>query len=90
MNINEVLDKIGQNEAAVVREHVILVGLSKVSRYEAECAGFKKKYGENLNSFQTRIEKQKHTEDFSQEDDLMDWQYADAALKWWRSQIEEL
>ena len=29
-------------------------------------------------------------EDFEQEDDLMDWEFAKAALNWWQSRISEL
>jgi hypothetical protein len=28
------------------------------------------------------------TEDFDLEDDLLDWQYADAALQWWQSCVQ--
>ena len=90
MSIFEILDKTGQTESAVLREHLILTGLAKLSRYEAECGYFEKKYGESLKSFEERINRKSQEEDFAQEDDLMDWEYADAALKWWRSQLEEL
>jgi len=29
-------------------------------------------------------------EDFSREDDLLDWEYANAALRWWKNRIEDL
>lgn len=90
MSINEILDKTGQTESMVLREHLILTGLAKLSRYEAECSLFEKKYGESLESFKERVNQKLQREDFAQEDDLMDWEYADAALKWWRSQLEDL
>ncbi|MBC8434272.1 MAG: hypothetical protein H8D96_20375 [Desulfobacterales bacterium] len=90
MSIIEVLNKTGQTESTVLREHLILTGLAKLSRYEAECALFEKKYGEALESFKERLNQKHQEEDFALEDDLMDWEFADAALKWWRSQIEEL
>ena len=90
MSISEVLNKTGQTESMVLREHLILTGLAKLSRYEAECLHFEKKYGETLESFKERLSRKQQEEDFVQEDDLMDWEFADAALKWWRSQLEEL
>jgi len=90
MSINEILEKTGQTESMVLREHLILTGLAKLSSYEAECSLFEKKYGESLESFKERLSRKRQEEDFAQEDALMDWEYADAALKWWRSQLEDL
>lgn len=90
MSITEVLDKTGQTEASVLREHIILTGMAKLSRYEAECALLEKKYGESLDIFKKRIREKQEHEDFAKEDDLMDWEYADAALKWWLSQLEDI
>lgn len=90
MSISEVLDKTGRTESMVLREHLILTGFAKLSRYEAECALFEKKYGESLESFRELVNRRRQEEDFAQEDDLMDWEYTDAALKWWRAQLEEL
>jgi len=90
MSISEILNKTGQTESTVLREHLILTGLAKLSRYEAECAVFEKNHGESLESFRKRLNQKRQEEDFAKEDDLMDWEYADAALKWWRSQLEDL
>ncbi len=90
MSISEILDKTGQTESMVLREHLILTGLAKLSRYEAECSLFEKKYGESLVSFKERLSQKRQQEDFALEDDLLDWEYADSALKWWRSQLEDL
>ncbi|MFH1076546.1 MAG: hypothetical protein V1753_06865 [Pseudomonadota bacterium] len=90
MSVNEMLNKTGKTETMIVREHLILTGLAKLSRYEAECAFFENKYGECLESFKKRIHQKQQEESFSEEDDIMDWEYADAALRWWRSKIEEL
>jgi len=90
MSINEILDKTGQTESMVLREHLILTGFAKLTRYEAECSLFEKKYGESLEVFKERLSQKREQEDFPQEDDLMDWEYADAALKWWQSQLGDL
>jgi len=90
MSISDVLNKTGQTEASVLREHLLLTGMAKLSRYEAECSFLEKKYGESLDSFKKRIREKQEHEDFAKEDDLMDWEYADAALKWWLSQLEDI
>lgn len=90
MSISEILNKTGQTESVVLREYFILTGLTKLSRYEAECSRFKKKYGEPLESFRDMLNQKRNEEDFEQEDDLMDWEFANAALNWWQSRISEL
>jgi hypothetical protein len=90
MTVSEIIEKTGQSESAILREHLLLTALSKRSRYEAECALFEKKYGQTLDGFQKRVNAQCREEDFTQEDDLLDWEFVDAALKWWQTQIEKL
>ncbi|MCF7669157.1 MAG: hypothetical protein K9N48_05210 [Verrucomicrobia bacterium] len=90
MTIAEILSKAGENETDALREHATLICLSKISRYKAECGCFRSKYGESLESLRNRIHKTDREEDFPIEEDIMDWEYADAALKWWQSRIEEL
>ncbi len=79
MTIDEILIKTGQTEASVLREHFVMTGLAKVSRYEAQCVHFENKYNESLDTFQKYMQ-QEEKEDFAKEDDLMDWEYADAAF----------
>jgi len=87
--ISEVLAKTGQSETAIIREHLIMAGMSKLSRYEAEYALFEKKYQGSLESFRTRLDKNGQ-ENFDMEDDLMDWEFAAASINWWRARLEEL
>ena len=54
----------------------MLLSLSKISRYEAECASFVAKYGEPFESFRDRVNGMVNEEDFKLEDDLMDWEFA--------------
>jgi hypothetical protein len=90
MQIAEILEKTGQTETMVLREHAILTLLTKLSRYESECALFEKKYGESLESFRNRLEQKMNSESFMEEDDFLDWEYADSARNWWRLKKEEL
>lgn len=75
---------------AAVWEVSLTVALAKVSQYERECLGFRHKYGEPLESFQKRIEGMTGTEDFTMEDDLADWEFAERALELWQKRVEVL
>lgn len=90
MTVDEILSEAGETEAEALRDHAVLLCLSKVSRHEAECGHFKGKHGESIEVFRRRVDNMKEQEDFELEDDLMDWEYADRALKWWQSRAEEL
>ena len=90
MTVTEILGKAGEREADVLREHAILLSLSRLSRYEAECSSFQAKYGESFESFRDRVNAMVSEEDFDLEDDLMDWEFAHRAHAWWRSRLEEL
>ena len=90
MQVAEILEKTGQTETMVLREHAILTLLTKLSRYESECALFEKKYGESLESFRNRLEQRMNSEKFTEEDDLLDWEYAVSARNWWCLKKKEL
>ena len=64
MQIAEILEKTGQTETMVLREHAILTIHTKLSRYESECALFEKKYGVSLESFRNRLEQKMNSESF--------------------------
>ena len=66
-----------------------LRSLAKISRYEAQCVHFENKYNESLDTFQKYMQ-QEEKEDFAKEDDLMDWEYADAAFQWWKAQLKDI
>jgi hypothetical protein len=75
---------------AAAWEVSLTVALYKVSHYERECLGFRHKYGESLESFRTRVESMVGTEDFTMEDDLADWEFAEQALELWQKRVEIL
>jgi hypothetical protein len=68
----------------------LTAALAKVSQYERECLGFRHKYGKSLESFQKRVESMIGTEDFTLEDDLADWEFAERALSLWQNRVEIL
>jgi hypothetical protein len=90
MQIADILEKTGQTETMVLREHAILTILTKLSRYESECALFEKKYGVSLEFFRNQLEQKMNSESFMEEDDFLDWEYADSARNWWRMRMKEL
>jgi len=90
MQITEILEKTGQTETMVLREHAILTILTKLSRYESECALLEKKYGVSLDTFRKRLEQKMNSESFVEEDDFLDWEYADSARNWWSQKMKEM
>lgn len=90
MTIREVLEKEGISENEALREQAMLVALFRVSRYEVECKRFEDKHGTDLNSLKASNDTKIDAEDIALEDDLMDWEYSDAAVRWWRLRAEEL
>jgi hypothetical protein len=75
---------------AAAWEVSLTVALSKVSAYERECAHFRRTYGQPLEVFQKSIEEMRGHEDFSREDDLADWEFAERALQLWQKRVEIL
>lgn len=75
---------------AAAWEVSLTVALAKVSQYERECLSFRHKYGESLESLQKRVESMTGAEDFTMEDDLADWEFAERALELWQKRVEVL
>ncbi|SMP48574.1 hypothetical protein SAMN06295888_10518 [Desulfonatronum zhilinae] len=90
MTVVEILKQAGECEDHVLREHATLLALSKMSRYEAECALFEEKYAEPFHAFKERVRSMLNEEDFQMDDDLMDWEFAHTALSWWKDKLEEI
>lgn len=90
MTIADILRQAGEPEAMALREHVTLLALSRISRYEAECALFEAKYAESFEAFRQRILAMKNQEDFEADDDLADWEFAHRALLGWREKLDAI
>jgi hypothetical protein len=75
---------------AAAWEVSLTVALSKVSSYEWECAHFRRKYDQPLEAFQKSLEAMRGHEDFTREDDLADWEFAERALQLWQKRVEIL
>ncbi len=89
--IQDVLHSEGFDSAdALAESWAILVAMSKVEQYKAEVEFFEKKYQSGLNKFQQKNLSQDRVEDFQQEDDLDDWEFATQACTIWRHRLERL
>ena len=58
--------------------------------HEREWGAFRRKCGEPLIELRARAEGERGREDFAVEDDLADWEFAEAALAEWRDRAEVL
>ncbi len=90
MTVAEILKQAGEREDLALKEYATLLALSKISRYEVECSLFEAKYREPLAQFQRHVQSLQDQEDFAVEDDLMDWEFADRALRWWQERLTEI
>jgi len=74
----------------LIRDWALITALSKVEQYRAECEFFRRKYGMELEEFESLLRERKGQEDFEKEEDLEDWEFAASALKWWEKKLKEL
>lgn len=89
--IKEILRQEGYNSGeAFIKDSAYLLALAKVEQYRAECEFFERKYGMKLEGFRRSLQDTKGEEDFGQEEDLEDWEFAQAALNWWQEKTREL
>jgi hypothetical protein len=72
------------------REVSLMVALSEVSSYEREYVHFCRKYDQPLEGFQISLEAMRGHEDFTREDDLAGWEFAERALQLWQKRVEIL
>jgi len=90
-SINEVLLREGYGSPhALIKDWALIVALSKLEKYRAECDFFQKKYGTTLEDFEAQLHRERGQEDFEKEDDINDWEFSLEALKWWEKKIKEL
>lgn len=87
----EILTKEGYTSSEdVLRDVSLLLALSKIEQYRAECELLQKKYGMSVAEFETSVHKEKGEEDFEKEADLEDWEFSWNALRWWEQKVKEL
>jgi len=87
----EVLFSEGYDSSkAFITDWALLISLSRVEQYKAECDLFQKKYGMNLEEFEFCLHREKGHEDFEKEEDLADWQFSLQTMKWWQEKVKEI
>ncbi len=64
------------------------MALSIIEEYRAECDYFSQKYGATRKEFEDSLRAKKGSEDFEKEEDLDDWEFAEAALRWWSEKAD--
>ncbi len=74
----------------LIRDQALLIALSKIEQYKAECDYYEHKYGSLIDDFEAALRAERGKEDFQKEEDLDDWEFASAALKWWTGKADEL
>ncbi len=90
-SLNEVLLREGYGSPrAVVKEWALILALSTLEKYRAECEFFQEKYGATLDKFEERLHRTRGHEDFEKEDDADDWEFCSEAVKWWEKKIREI
>jgi hypothetical protein len=88
---HEVLLREGYGSSeSFVTHYALIIALSKIDQYQAECDLYSEKYGMNAESLEGDLRKVKGAEDFEKEEDLEDWEFAMDALKWWQKKADEL
>ena len=70
----EILFKEGYSSPEnFIRDSALIIALSRIDQYEAECDSFKGKYGMEMEELEAILHKDKGAEDFEKEEDFEDW-----------------
>jgi len=89
--ITEIAQKTGYlNLEALLTDWSLMIALTKVTQYQAECDFFSNKYHQSFEQFKRQLDSQRNLENFGEEDDLDDWEFACHALEWWQVKVEAL
>jgi len=87
----EILFKEGYTSSeSFIRDSALIIALSKIDQYKAECDSFKGKYGIEMEELKAALHKNKGSEDFEKEENLEDWEFAVQAVRWWQEKADEL
>jgi hypothetical protein len=67
-----------------------MIALAKIDQLRAEKESFENKYRKSLDVYERDIHAVREKEDFEQEDDLNDWEFACKAVIWWEDKLQAL
>jgi hypothetical protein len=87
--IDEILKEAGiSSEVEALKNQAWMITLAKIEKYQAEINQYQKKYNINFEGFKKQLLNRRNEEDFEQEDDYLDWRFAQEALKIWQERRE--
>ena len=83
-SLSEIYREIAVSPINLLQNYALNHIRSKIQKYEAENSYFIKKYSCNLKDFKNMVESMENEENFTLEDDLMDWEFAVENLIFWQ------
>jgi hypothetical protein len=63
-----------------IKNQALMMIRAKQDKYDSENKFFERKYNMSFDEFQKKLNEQKGSENFEEEDDLLDWRFAREAL----------
>ena len=74
----------------LLRSWALMTAMSRLEQYRAEGELFERKYRGTFTVVEHAVHTTKGQEDYEQEHDLEDWEFAEKAMAWWQSRVEDL
>ncbi len=71
-------------------EMMLLSAQSNYAEYLSETRKFEQKYRRSFEEFREKMETTLYEEDFENEDDYMDWKFAQDGVRYWKEKIAEM
>ena len=81
---------INSNVVDALSEFIMLNLSKKISEFNAECEAFKTKYAKDFNSFEKQLKEKINEENFEQEDDYMEWKFAEESKSFLQKKLKEI
>ena len=89
-NIKKVYGELDVSPAGILKNYALNHIHAKIQKYEAENLYYQGKHKHTFDAFKKKVQSMKNEEDFTWEDDLMDWEFAVINLKYWKKKAREL
>ncbi len=86
----DVYEKLGQEPMTILKNYALDMVMAKIQKYEAESKKFAKQYQTTFYRFKKKVESMRETENFRWDEDLLDWQFAEENLKFWKQVLKNL
>lgn len=90
-DVQEILTELGYKGIEdAAKKHAWLILSGRIAKYEAECNFFINKHNCDYLNFEKKISTKSNDENFSEENDLLDWRFAFEQLNKCKQQIVKL